>query len=185
MFTLYDYDVNNILQHPSKSRQGKEIADAFHATYLKMTKHGHATQLFILDNECSIDLKLTILNTNSTFELVPPHQHRINAAERTIRTVKKYPLAGLATCDPDFPITEWDRLLRQSELALNLLRTSRINPNLSAWVYINGVYKFNKMPLAPPGIKIIMHSKPDHRVSWEYYGLKGFMLLQHLITIVV
>ena len=114
LFTLYDYDSNIILQHPLKSRQGKEIADAFHATFLKLTKHGHATKLFILDNECSNDLKLAILNTNSTFELVPPHQHRRNAAERAIRTAKNHLLAGIATCDPDFPITEWDRLLRPS-----------------------------------------------------------------------
>ena len=80
-------------------------------------------------------------------------------------TVKNYLLAGLATCDLDFPITEWDRLLRQSELTLNLLRTSRINPNLSTWAYVNGVHNFNKMPLAPPGTKIIMHSKPDQRAS--------------------
>ena len=32
-FTLYDYDANIILQHPLKSRQGKEIADAFYATF--------------------------------------------------------------------------------------------------------------------------------------------------------
>ena len=74
--------------------------------FLKLTKYGHATKLFILDNECSNDLKLTILNTNFTFELVSPHQHRKNAAERAIRTAKNYLLARLATYDPDFPITE-------------------------------------------------------------------------------
>ena len=128
-----------------------------------MTKHGHAIKLFIFDNECSNDLKLAILNINSSFELVPPRQHHKNAAERAIGTAKNHLLTGLATCDSNFPITEWDILLRQSELTLNLLRTSRINPNLSAWAYVNGVHNFNKFPLAPPGTKIIMHSKPDHR----------------------
>ena len=119
-------------------------------------------------------MKLAILNTNSTFELVPPHQHRRNTAERAIRRAKKHLLAGIATCDPGFPITEWDRLLRKSELTLNSLRTSRINPNLSAWAYVNGVHNFNNIPLAPPGAKIIMHSKPDQRASWDYHGLEGF-----------
>ena len=32
-FTLYDYDANIILQHPSKSRQVKEIADTFNTTF--------------------------------------------------------------------------------------------------------------------------------------------------------
>ena len=102
LFTLYDYDANIILQYPLKSRQGKEIADAFHATFLKLTKYGHATKLFILDNEYFNGLKLAILNTNSTFELVPPHHHRRNAAERAIRTAKNHLLARLATYDPDF-----------------------------------------------------------------------------------
>ena len=83
-FTLYDYHVNIILQYPLKSWQGKGIADAFHATFKKLTKHRHATKLFILDNECSNDLKLAILNTNSTFKLVPPHQHQRNTAERAL-----------------------------------------------------------------------------------------------------
>ena len=108
-------------------------------------------------------MKLAILSTNSTFESVPPHQHRRNAAERATRTAKNNLIAGLATSDPDFPITDWDRLLRQRELTLNLLRTSRINPNLSAWAYVNGVHNFNKIPLTPPGTKITMHSKPDQR----------------------
>ena len=33
VFTLYDYDAQIILQHPLKSRQGKEIADAFYAIF--------------------------------------------------------------------------------------------------------------------------------------------------------
>ena len=70
---------------------------------------------------------------NIDFQLVPPHQHRRNAAERAIMTFKNHLLAGLATCDPSFTIREWDRILDQCELTLNLLRNSRVNPNLSAW----------------------------------------------------
>ena len=44
-------------------------------------------------------------------------------------------MAGFATCDKDFPVTEWDRLLDQAELTLNLLRTSRVNPKLSAQAF--------------------------------------------------
>ena len=61
---MYDYDVNIILNHPFKTCQGKEIADAFTATYLRVTKHGYTTKLFFLDNKCSNDLKLAILDTN-------------------------------------------------------------------------------------------------------------------------
>ena len=66
------------------------------------------------------------------YELVPPHQHRRNAAERAICTYKNHLLTGLATCDPSYPIEEWDRILEQCEITLLLLRTSRVNPKLSA-----------------------------------------------------
>ena len=108
------------------------------------------------------------------FELVPPHQYRRNAAERAIRTFKNHFLAGLATCDPDFPIRQWDRLVEQAELTLNLLRNSRVNPKLSAWAYLFRNHDFNKVPLAPPGTKIVLQSKPDQRKSWAFHGEKGY-----------
>ena len=43
-------------------------------------------------------------------------------------------------------------------------------------IYINGVNNFSKVPLTPPGTKIIMHSKPDQRACWNYHGLEGFVV---------
>ena len=104
IFVLCDYDGNIILGEPLKSRQGKVIATAFTNCYKRLTKHGYSVELFVLDNKCSNDLKLAILSTDAKFQLVPPHQHRRNEAERAIRTYKNHLLAGLATCGPDFPI---------------------------------------------------------------------------------
>ena len=101
---------------------------------------------------------------------MPPHIHRRNAAERAIQTFKNHLLSGLATCNSKFPISEWDRLLPQAELTLNLLRTSRINPLLSAWAYINGTYDFNACPIAPPGTKVVIQKKVGQRDTFEYRG---------------
>ena len=114
-----------------------------------------------MDNECSQDLQRAIKKNDLSYQLIPPNQHRRNAAERAIRTFKNHLLAGLDTCDPKFPIHEWDRLLEQAELTINLLRNSRVNPSLSAHAYLSGVHDFNKMPLAPPGTKELIHSKPN------------------------
>ena len=76
-------------------------------------------------------------------------------------------MASLATFDPAFPIAEWDRLLFQAELTLNLLK-------LSADAYLNGNFDFNKTPLAPPGTKVVIHLKPDQRASWSYHGEEGW-----------
>ena len=87
-----------------------------------------------------------ILKNNQKYELVPPHQHRCNATERAIRTFKNHFLAGLASCDRNFPIAEWGRLLPQCEMTLNLLRNSRINNKLSSHAFINGIHDFDNHP---------------------------------------
>ena len=108
------------------------------------------------------------------FELVTSNQHRCNSVESAIHTYKNHLIAGLATCDPYFLIIEWDKIFYQCELTLNFLQTSRVNPNLLTWAYFNGVFDFNKTPLAPSDTKVISYSKPDKRVSWAYHGVEGW-----------
>ena len=127
-----------------------------------------------MDNECSTAFKNALREKNITFELVPPDQHRRNAVERAIRNFKNNLLAGLATCDPQFPLREWDRLILQAELTLNLLRNSRLNSKLLAWAYLFGNHDFNKCPLLPPGTKVILHAKPGKRTSWGFHGENGW-----------
>ena len=102
------------------------------------------------------------------------HTHRANAAERAIQTFKQHFLSGLATCDKEFPIIEWDCLIEQCEMTLNLLQKSRCNPNLLAYTYLNGVHDYKKVPLAPPGTKVIIHKPPNTRASWAYHGKQGW-----------
>ena len=74
-------------------------------------------------------------NKKVVYQLVPPHHHRNNLAERAIQTWKNHFKAGLATVDPNFPLSEWDRSIDQANITLNLLRVSRSNPRLSAYAY--------------------------------------------------
>ena len=94
------------------------------------------------------------------FQLTPPHIHRRNAAERAIQTLKNHFIAGLCSTDRQFPLHLWDRLLPQALISLNLLRSSRINPRLSAWVQVHGACDYNRMPMAPPGTRVLVHEKP-------------------------
>ena len=87
---------------------------------------------YMLDNELSKELKQALTKKHNTHELVPPHTHCRNLAERAIQMFKHHFIAGLASVDPTFPIAEWDRLIHQAILTLNLLRTARVNPKLSA-----------------------------------------------------
>ena len=44
-------------------------------------------------------------------------------------------------------------------MTLNLLRPVRYNPKLSAYAYLEGQHDYNKVPLAPPGTRVIIHKK--------------------------
>ena len=119
-----------------------------------------------------------MLQEHIDYQLVPPHVHRRNAAERasTIRTFKNHFVATLCSTDPAFPLFLWDRLLPQAMLTLNLLRGSRMNPKLSAHAQLFGPFDYNRTPLAPPGTRVIIHDKPSNRDSWAAHGLDGWYL---------
>jgi hypothetical protein len=110
------------------------------------------------------------------YQLVPPHCHRRSAAERTIRTFKEHFVAGISSVDTSFPMHLWDRLLPQAEITLNLLRTSRLHPQLSAAAHYHGLVDYNKTYFAPPGCKIIAHKKPGKRRTWGPHGQHGYSL---------
>ena len=150
ILVVYDYDTNSILAEPLQSRAAAVIRKGWEKLNLVLSKSGRKPELYILDNECSNELKHAMLKNNITFQRVPPYVHRRNATERAIQTFKSHFLAGLATANPTFPVHEWDRLLPQAILTLNLLRNARLNPKLSAHALLHGNFDFNKTPLAPP-----------------------------------
>ena len=86
---------------------------------------GHRTQiLHHLDNEASTNLKDFLTAKKVEYQRVPPHIHQRNSTKRAIQTFKNHFIAGLASTDPNFPLSNWCRLLPQAELTLNLLRPS-------------------------------------------------------------
>ena len=111
-----------------------------------------------MDNECLQSVKDYILhNKKIDLLLVPPHMHRVNAAEKAIDSFKNHFIAGLSMLDPSFPIHLWCRLLPLATTTLNLLRPSRVNPKLSAEEYLNGVFDYNKTPIIPPGYRVLIY----------------------------
>ena len=108
---------------------------------------------------------------NISFQYVLPHSKRRNAAERAKRTFKNH-----FTVDKDFPLQSWDAILPQTEMTLNLMRGSRVDPHISAWEQLHGKYNFDAHPIAPLGMHIILHEKPHQRGSWSPHGVEGFYL---------
>ena len=115
---------NAILKEELKDRNANSLTQAWQRAYTRLTHNGHTTQLHVLDNEISTEFAAALTNEKISYQLASPGNHRTNAAERAIQTFKHHFLAGLASCHPDFPICEWDRMLDQAELTLSLLRNS-------------------------------------------------------------
>lgn len=174
---VYDYDSNAILVETMKNRTSRSILNAFKNVHARLCAAGVRPRLPRFDNEASERIKEFLGNKNIDFQkLVPPHVHRRTAAERAIRTFKNHFIAGLCSVDKNFPIHLWDRLLVQAELSLNLLRGSRMNSKLSAWEQLHGAFDFKRTPIAPPGIRVLVHNKPGVRGTWSPHALDGWYL---------
>ena len=174
VLVLYDYDSNLIMAAPLKTRHASAILNAHKLLLQHLRKAGLKPSLMFLDNECPTILKTYFNDEGIDFQLVPPVQHRRNAAERAIRTWKNHFIAILATADDGFPLHLWDRLIFQANLTLNLLRGSRLNPALSAWAQIFGHYDYNRTPIAPLGTHVLAHENASTRLSWGAHAQEGW-----------
>ena len=62
------------------------------------------------------------------------------------------------------------------------MRQATLNPIISAWEYYNGAFDYTATLLVPIGCKIIIHTTPNKRKSWDQRGREVFSVgpdLQH------
>ncbi len=128
----------------------------------------------MMDNQAMKHIKKFLTEHECILQLVEPHNHRINAAERAIQTFKDAFIAALATTDSEFPLQLWGRLTPQVRDTLNLMQASQINPEILAYEALNGPYDWNRYPLAPLGCKAIVYKDGDTRGLWASRGIDGW-----------
>ena len=177
---VYCYDSNTIhpIAMPSRTKEAQIVT--YNTIITLLNQRGFSPKLDTLDNETSDLFLQSLESVHIVINLVAPHVHRRNAAERAIQTFKSHFIAILCSTDPKFPLNLWDKCLPQAEITLNLLRNSRINPNLSAYGHVWGNFDFNKTPIAPLGIKLLVHIKPEIRESWAPRATNGWYIGQAL-----
>jgi len=171
LLVVYDYDSNCIFAEPLVSHEAKNIVDAFKKVIEQLKAAGLTPQFQRLDNEISKQLKDYLAKEAIDFQLAPPDSHRRNAAERAIHTFKNHFIAMLCSCDHDFPLHLWCRLLPQAFITLNLLRGSRINPKLSAYAQVKGQFDYNRTPIGPPGTRV-------QAMKWLPNATRGPLILK-------
>jgi hypothetical protein len=71
-----------------KSRSASECVKAYDTIHQELTVKGFKPKLQTLDNEASSALKNFFTANDVDYQLVPPHCHHRNTAERANRTFK-------------------------------------------------------------------------------------------------
>jgi len=137
---------------------------------------GLQPKLQCLDNEVSHAFQEYLHHEGVNFQLVPPHLHQCNAAKRAIHMFKNHFIVGLCSADKDFPIHLWDHLIPQAELMLNLIRGLHLDPTILAWAQLHGSFDFNCMPIALPGMHVLIHKKSVVRGTWAPHAIDGWYL---------
>ena len=173
-FVAYDYRSNAILVRPLKDQTDKSLLEAFEDVYEYLTTRGFKPRLNVMDNQCSKTIQKFIDSSKAKIQLVNPDDHRVNAAERAIQTWKNHWLAGMGTLDPNCPIQLWCQFIEQGQDTLNMLRTSRVNPRLSAYAILDGQFEFDRTPLAPVGTKALVFLDPKKRTTWQSHAIDAW-----------
>ena len=105
----YHCDSNTVLQAPFVNKKENHSIRAYNSIMQILANRGHHVEFQILDNEVSAEFKKTIVKYwGASYQIEPPNLHRVNVAERSIRTFKAHSLAILAGVDPNFPKYMWD-----------------------------------------------------------------------------
>jgi hypothetical protein len=176
VMVMYDYDSNTINAVAIKNRKKESLIKGCNELYEDLKKAGINPVLHRLDNETSADLIREIEAKGMDYQIASPGDHRLNHAEGAIQTFKNHFIAVLYGADSGFPAKQWDQLIKQAVMTLNMCRPSRINPKLSAYQQVWGNFDFNKTPLAPPGCKVVVHERAMERGAWACQGIVGYYI---------
>ncbi len=171
---LIEINSNAILVKAMKNRTAGEIIQAYQVLVDCLCIARVTPKMHLLDNKCSAKFKERIKLNNMQYQLVPPHDHRRNIAEKAIQVFKAHFIRILCGVDKAFPLHSWDRLLGQAKHTLNMLRTSRMMPLVSAYAYLWGEHNYNANPFASLGCNVEAHVTPSIQETWAPHTASNF-----------
>ena len=111
-----------------------------HPTQSYLAKRGFKPCFDIIDNVASKPVQAYLKANDIKIQLVEPHNHRVNAAERAIQTFKNHLIAGFCTIDRDCRAVIWSKFTPQAQDSLNMLRTLRVHPKGSTYHILEGIH---------------------------------------------
>jgi hypothetical protein len=97
IFVAYVYDLNAIIGCAMPYCTIASMVTAF-TKVITILKAGHYQPApNVMNNECSAAVKKYIKSENINIQLITPHNHCVNVAERAIATFKEHFVAAIAT----------------------------------------------------------------------------------------
>jgi hypothetical protein len=98
-FILYHYETNAILVKPIANVDDRSIFAAYKEAFETLETKGYKPKINVMDNQATKYIKKFLTKKECDLQLVEPHNHHANAAERAIKTFKDAFIAALATTD--------------------------------------------------------------------------------------
>jgi len=118
-FVMYHYETNAILVKAIANVDDRSIFAAYKEIFETLEAKGYKPKMNVMDNQATKYIKKFLTEKECDLQLVEPHNHRVNAAERAIQMFKNAFIAALATTDRDFLLQLWDKLAPQVQDTLN------------------------------------------------------------------
>ena len=129
-FVLHSYDLNGILMECTKNRDDAEMERVFEKYHARVEEVSIKPRMNLLDNECLEAIVSFFARVEVDYQLVPPGCHQANDAGRSPQRGKHHIISSIMTTDPLYHVTEWDKLVKQGEWSLNMLRPSCVSPKI-------------------------------------------------------
>ncbi len=107
-FVLYHYESNAILATPIAGLDDVSIFNAYKKYFEELTEKGFKPKLNVMDKQATKHIKKFLTENDCKLQVVEPHNHRMNGAERAIQTFNAAFIAALAMTDSNFPLQLWD-----------------------------------------------------------------------------
>jgi hypothetical protein len=85
LFVLYHYELNCILADLIKALDDTTIFEAYKKQLDELTKKGFKPKLNVMDNQATKYIKQFLDRNECKLQLVEPHNHHVNVAERAIQ----------------------------------------------------------------------------------------------------
>ena len=81
---MYHYETNAILITPIAGLDSEHILEAYKKNFEYLVSKGCKPKINVMDNQATKTIKTYLTPQQVTLQLVEPHNHRVNAAERAI-----------------------------------------------------------------------------------------------------